>query len=165
MKGPFWPRRSWTSALWTHLAVCMTRWRRRGQNCWSAPWPILLPVGPWKHLRPKPGLATPKNPPQRSPAGLDQARRRAGSKDPGLSPFPGAWFTLDTDKGPVRIKALLSTVAAGAGEPGLVLDPTLLVATGEGAVRLLKVQREGKAAQEAEVFLRGTPVPPGTRLR
>ena len=82
----------------------------------------------------------------------------------GLSPFPGAWFELQSDKGPVRVKALLSRAEDGAGEPGEVLDDALLVATGSGAVRLLRVQREGKGAQDAEVFLRGTPVTPGTRF-
>ncbi|CAN5873594.1 methionyl-tRNA formyltransferase [soil metagenome] len=79
----------------------------------------------------------------------------------GLSPFPGAWFELPTDKGPVRVKALLSQVEEGSGEPGQVLDDRLLIACGEGAVRLLRVQREGKGPQEAEVFLRGFPVAAG----
>ncbi|WP_068877170.1 MULTISPECIES: methionyl-tRNA formyltransferase [unclassified Phenylobacterium] len=82
----------------------------------------------------------------------------------GLSPFPGAWFELPTDKGPVRVKALLSAFEDETGEPGVTLDDRLLVATGEGAVRLLRVQREGKGPQEADVFLRGNPVPPGTKL-
>ena len=34
----------------------------------------------------------------------------------GLSPFPGAWFELPTDKGPVRVKALLSAFEDEAGE-------------------------------------------------
>ncbi|WP_421934172.1 methionyl-tRNA formyltransferase [Phenylobacterium sp.] len=80
----------------------------------------------------------------------------------GLSPFPGAWFELATDKGPVRVKALLSQVDDGSGAPGQVLDERLLVACGEGAVRLLRVQREGKGPQDAEVFLRGFPVAAGT---
>jgi methionyl-tRNA formyltransferase len=78
----------------------------------------------------------------------------------GLSPFPGAWFQL----GEHRVKALLSTLAEGAGEPGEVLDAALTVACGEGAIRLLRVQREGKGAQDAEVFLRGAAVAPGTTL-
>jgi len=82
----------------------------------------------------------------------------------GLSPFPGAWFTAPSDKGPVRIKALLSRVEAGQGEPGQALDDVLKIACGHGAVRLLKVQREGKGVQDAEVFLRGFAVPAGTRL-
>ena len=82
----------------------------------------------------------------------------------GLSPFPGAWFELPTDKGPVRVKALLSAYEDRSGEPGLTLDDLLLVATGEGAVRLLRLQREGRGPQDAEVFLHGAPVPAGLKL-
>ncbi|MCR5877700.1 methionyl-tRNA formyltransferase [Phenylobacterium sp. J367] len=82
----------------------------------------------------------------------------------GLSPFPGAWFELPTEKGPVRVKALLSAVEDVDGAPGVTLDDRLLVATGEGAVRLLRVQREGRGPQDAEVFLNGTAVPAGTKL-
>jgi len=82
----------------------------------------------------------------------------------GLSPFPGAWFEASSDKGPVRVKALLSRVEDGDGAPGAALDDALLVACGDGAVRLLRAQREGKGAQEAELFLRGFPVAAGTAL-
>jgi len=82
----------------------------------------------------------------------------------GLSPFPGAWFQLPTDKGPVRVKALLSAFEDGDGRPGEVLDDRLLVAAGEGAVRLLRVQREGRGPQDAQAFLRGAAVAPGTML-
>jgi methionyl-tRNA formyltransferase len=82
----------------------------------------------------------------------------------GLSPFPGAWFEAPSEKGPVRVKALLCRREAGCGAPGDLLDDDLLVACGEGAVRLLRVQREGKGPQEAEVFLRGFPLKRGTRL-
>jgi methionyl-tRNA formyltransferase len=82
----------------------------------------------------------------------------------GLSPYPGAWFELPSDKGPVRVKALLSAFEDADGAPGEVLDDRLLVAGAQGAVRLLRVQREGRGAQDAEVFLRGSPVAPGTRL-
>ena len=82
----------------------------------------------------------------------------------GLSPFPGAWFELVGDKGPVRVKALLSRVEAGSGAPGQVLDDRLLIACGEGAVRLLRVQREGRGPQDAETFLRGFPLAAGTVL-
>ena len=82
----------------------------------------------------------------------------------GLSPFPGAWFELPTAKGRVRVKALLSQVEDGGGPPGRTLDDALLVACGEGAVRLLRVQREGKGPQDAQAFLRGAAVPAGTDL-
>jgi methionyl-tRNA formyltransferase len=82
----------------------------------------------------------------------------------GLSPFPGAWFEAPSDKGPVRVKALLSRLEDAEGAPGAVLDGHLLIACGSGAVRLLTVQREGKAAQDAETFLRGFPLAPGEAL-
>ena len=82
----------------------------------------------------------------------------------GLSPFPGAWFEAPSDKGPVRIKALLSALDEGEGAPGQVLDENLLIACGEGAVRLLQVQREGRQAQDAQSFLRGFSLPVGSRL-
>jgi methionyl-tRNA formyltransferase len=78
----------------------------------------------------------------------------------GLSPTPGAWFELEG----VRVKALNSRLAQGQGVPGEVLDGNLLVACGDGAVRLLTVQREGRGAMAAEVFLRGQPVRAGARL-
>jgi methionyl-tRNA formyltransferase len=82
----------------------------------------------------------------------------------GLSPFPGAWFGAPSDKGLVRVKALLSRREEGQGAPGAVLDGHLLIACGSGAVRLLTVQREGKAAQDAETFLRGFPLARGETL-
>jgi methionyl-tRNA formyltransferase len=79
----------------------------------------------------------------------------------GLSPFPGAWF----EHAGVRIKVLRSTHGEGAGAPGTVLDDRLTIACGEGAVRLVELQRAGKQLMKAEEFLRGTQVAPGTVLR
>lgn len=72
----------------------------------------------------------------------------------GLSPFPGAWFELELNGAPTRIKALRSTLVAGQGGPGTIL-PDLTIACGTGAVRLTAVQREGKGAMDAATFLRG----------
>jgi len=83
----------------------------------------------------------------------------------GLSPFPGAWFALPGEKGPVRVKALLSRPGLGRGAPGEVLDDALLVACGDGAVRLLRVQREGRHALDATEFQRGKPILAGVMLR
>lgn len=72
----------------------------------------------------------------------------------GLSPFPGAWFELVLNGQPTRIKVLRSTLADFAGAPGTI-GPDLTIACGEGAVRLVTVQREGKGAMDAATFLRG----------
>lgn len=82
----------------------------------------------------------------------------------GLSPFPGAWFEAPSPEGLVRIKALMSAVATGSSGPGTVLDDALTVACGEGAVRLVRVQRASKGAQTADEMLRGFPLPPGLVL-
>jgi methionyl-tRNA formyltransferase len=102
-------------------------------------------------------------------ARLDWSRPAAevDRKIRGLSPFPGAWFTVPSDKGPVRVKALLSQQedAEGAAHaPGALLDDRLLAACGAGAVRLLRVQREGRGPQDAESFLRGFPLAAGVVL-
>lgn len=78
----------------------------------------------------------------------------------GLSPFPGAWTTLNG----ARLKVLESTVASGDGPPGTALDDRLTIACGTEAVTILRAQRAGKGAQDADTFLRGMPVPKGTVL-
>jgi methionyl-tRNA formyltransferase len=84
----------------------------------------------------------------------------------GLSPFPGAWFELPgAGKDTVRIKVLRTTRGEGAGPPGTVLDDNLTIACGDGAVRILDLQRAGRQPMKAEEFLRGTPLAAGTRVR
>ncbi|MCX7644498.1 MAG: methionyl-tRNA formyltransferase [Rhodobacteraceae bacterium] len=78
----------------------------------------------------------------------------------GLSPFPGAWTVI----GGERVKLLASRLADGQGAPGEVLDAAPTVACGTGAVRLMRLQRAGRAPQEAEAFLRGFALGPGDRL-
>ncbi|MEK9900207.1 MAG: methionyl-tRNA formyltransferase [Rhodospirillaceae bacterium] len=77
-----------------------------------------------------------------------------------FAPWPGAWFELDGE----RIKVLAATPAEADGARGTVLDDALTVACGDGALRLLKVQRAGKGAMDAADFLRGRPIAPGTVL-
>lgn len=73
----------------------------------------------------------------------------------GLSPFPGSWCEMIIGGKSQRVKVLASELAAGSGNPGLVLDDKLTIACGEGAVRLARVQRAGKQAQDAGEFLHG----------
>jgi methionyl-tRNA formyltransferase len=78
----------------------------------------------------------------------------------GLSPHPGAWFELEG----ARIKVLRTTKGEGSGAPGAVLDEELTIACGEGAVRILQLQRSGRQPMPAEEFLRGTKIAPGAVL-
>ena len=72
----------------------------------------------------------------------------------GLSPFPGAWFDLS---GAGRIKVLRTTRGTGSGLPGQALDDKLTIACGEGALRLVELQRAGGKPMPADEFLRGLP--------
>jgi methionyl-tRNA formyltransferase len=79
----------------------------------------------------------------------------------GLSPFPGAWCEFDGE----RLKLLSSRLSAGKGTAGEVLDDTLTIACGTGAIEVLTLQLAGKGAQPRDVFLRGMDIPKGTVLR
>ncbi|NIR61203.1 MAG: methionyl-tRNA formyltransferase, partial [Gammaproteobacteria bacterium] len=61
----------------------------------------------------------------------------------GLAPYPGAWFELAQGDERERVKVLGSKLAEGKGASGTLLDDALMVACGDGAVRLTKVQRAG----------------------
>ena len=82
----------------------------------------------------------------------------------GLSPFPGAWSEMPIEGQPVRVKVLRCALAAGGGAAGELLDDHLTIACGDGAIRILELQRAGKAPMKAEEFLRGTPLKPPLRL-
>jgi methionyl-tRNA formyltransferase len=82
----------------------------------------------------------------------------------GLSPFPGAWFETELGGKRERIKALRSMLADAHGKPGELLDDALTVACGEGAVRLIEVQRAGKRPMQAGDFLRGMKLAAGSVL-
>ena len=78
----------------------------------------------------------------------------------GLAPFPGAWTEANGD----RLKILTAEPVAGSGKPGVLLDDSLTVACGEGALRLTKVQRAGKSAMSAAELLKGFALPRGSQL-
>jgi methionyl-tRNA formyltransferase len=78
----------------------------------------------------------------------------------GLAPHPGAWSEANGE----RLKLLYAEPISMSGPPGEVLDDQLAIACGQGALRLKRVQRAGKAAMEAQDLLRGWSLPKGTRL-
>lgn len=82
----------------------------------------------------------------------------------GLAPFPGAWCEVAVGGKAERLKVLRSTLGEGSGMPGEILDGHLMVACGEGAVRLLEVQRAGGKVIGAKEFLRGTKLDKGETL-
>ena len=78
-----------------------------------------------------------------------------------LNPWPGTWCrvagevlkVLDAEPAPGRAMAA----------PGTMLRD-MIVQCGDGALRLLRVQRPGRAPVPADAYLRGAPIPAGTRL-
>jgi methionyl-tRNA formyltransferase len=79
-----------------------------------------------------------------------------------FDPWPGAWLMAAGE----RIRALAATVEPRqpAAMPGTVLDERLAVACGEGVLRPTRLQRAGRAAQDADAFLRGFAIPAGLVL-
>lgn len=82
----------------------------------------------------------------------------------GLAPFPGAYTMIDLGKGPERVKILRATRTEGVGAPGQILDDALTIACGNGALRLLDLQRAGAKALPVDLFLRGVTLPAGQRI-
>jgi methionyl-tRNA formyltransferase len=81
-----------------------------------------------------------------------------------LNPWPGTWCTPGLEGwGEGVLKILDAIPVPGHGTPGAVLEG-LTVACGSGALRLLRVQRAGRAPMDASAFLNGQKVPPGLIL-
>jgi methionyl-tRNA formyltransferase len=92
----------------------------------------------------------------RRPAAELERRVRA------LDPWPGAYF--EHDGAPIRVLAAAALADAPGEPPGTVLDDRLAIACGSGVLRLLRLQRPGRAPLDASEFLRGYPIPPGKIL-
>ena len=70
----------------------------------------------------------------------------------GLSPKPGAWFEIPSVG---RVKVLRTAIGNGEGPPGHVLRREPTIACGNGAVRLVELQRAGGKIMSADAFWRG----------
>ena len=87
-----------------------------------------------------------------------------------FNPWPGTWFVLPgtkkNTKETIRVKVLAASVVADNKnkKPGTVMDEQLTLACKDGALRLERLQREGKGAMDMADFLRGNELPAGTVL-
>ena len=82
-----------------------------------------------------------------------------------LTPWPGAYFEIAGREGrPERVKILVAQAVEGSGVPGHAMDDRGTIACGEGALRLIEVQRAGKAPMKIGAFLNGFPLPAGRPL-
>ncbi|MBU0515780.1 MAG: methionyl-tRNA formyltransferase, partial [Proteobacteria bacterium] len=83
----------------------------------------------------------------------------------GLDPRPGAWTTLEGRR--LKVFRARADEESPSGEPGQVVglgDGGPVVATGDGAIRLGRVQPAGKQVMDAAAWWRGRRLPLGTRL-
>ncbi len=81
----------------------------------------------------------------------------------GLFPWPAATASV----GGIRCKIFVTRVEAGKGAPGAVLEAGkngLLVACGEGSLRILELQPDGGKRMPAASYLLGHPLEKGTSL-
>ncbi len=80
-----------------------------------------------------------------------------------MHPWPGAFTRLE-DRTLKIVAAVPEPGPDDATAPGTVLDRRLRIACGQGALRLTRLQLDGRAVLDADDFLRGHPLTPGRRL-
>ncbi|ONG58775.1 methionyl-tRNA formyltransferase [Pseudoroseomonas deserti] len=79
-----------------------------------------------------------------------------------LNPWPGTYFQHGGEV--LRVLEAEPEPLDAPVPPGTVLDAGPRIACGQGALRLLRLQRAGRGTMPAEAFLRGYALPPGSRL-
>ena len=77
-----------------------------------------------------------------------------------FNPFPGGFFEYRGE----RFRVLAAHVEAQEGGSGELLDNSLLIGCGHGAIRPTLIQRAGKGAMSAGELLRGYDMPAGSRV-
>jgi methionyl-tRNA formyltransferase len=63
-----------------------------------------------------------------------------------------------------HIRGLRATLGQGSGSPATLIDNDGTISCGEGAIRLIQVQRAGKGPVSFEEFLRGVRLGPGAKF-
>lgn len=84
-----------------------------------------------------------------------------------LSPWPGLFTHLPAQPRPHLLKIWQAQRVELSGPPGEILKADkagIIVACGQGAIRISQLQREGGRCLTAGEFLAGHPLPPGQRL-
>ena len=78
----------------------------------------------------------------------------------GLYPYPGAFFSFNGE----RYKILKAEKSSTTGKPGSIVSENFEVCCGEGSIKVLRIQREGKRVQQINEFLLGTQIKKGTNI-
>jgi len=78
----------------------------------------------------------------------------------GLYPYPGAFFSFNGE----RYKILKAEKSSSNGIPGSIVSENFEVCCGEGSIKVLSIQREGKRVQQINEFLLGTQIKKGSNI-
>ena len=78
----------------------------------------------------------------------------------GLYPYPGAFFSFNGE----RYKILKAEKSNTNGKAGNIVSENFEVCCGEGSIKVLSIQREGKRVQQINEFLLGTQIKKGTNI-
>jgi methionyl-tRNA formyltransferase len=92
-----------------------------------------------------------------------QSAQQIHNRIRGLAPWPGTYTYLNGE----TLKLFLTRVEDGEGEPGSILAPAadaVRIACGDGVLAVRELQLPGKKRLAAADFLRGCPLPVGSRL-
>ena len=76
----------------------------------------------------------------------------------GLYPYPGAFFSFNGE----RYKILKAKKSSATGKPGEIISENFEICCGEGSIKVLAIQREGKRVQQINEFLLGTQIKKGS---
>jgi len=85
-----------------------------------------------------------------------------------FTPWPGAFTFLQAEPKPQLLKIWKAEPVGKSGRAGEILSADkagIVVGCGQGALRILELQREGGKRLPAEAFLMGFPIPAGSGLR
>jgi methionyl-tRNA formyltransferase len=78
----------------------------------------------------------------------------------GLYPYPGAFFLFNGE----RYKILKAEKSNTKGKVGSIVNENFEVCCGEGSIKVLSIQREGKRVQQINEFLPGTQIKKGANI-
>jgi len=78
----------------------------------------------------------------------------------GLYPYPGAFFLFNGE----RYKILKAEKSNTKGKVGSIVNENFEVCCGEGSIKVLSIQREGKRVQQINEFLLGTQIKKGANI-
>jgi len=78
----------------------------------------------------------------------------------GLYPYPGAFFIFNGE----RYKILKAEKSHSNGKPGNIISEDFEICCGEGSIKVLSIQREGKKTQQIKEFMLGSQINKGTNI-